>query len=662
MTGTAHRVAGGLGGIALIWGSLVHAAESSPVAPASVIVTAPRADDSAARRLVGAKVIPADEIEQSRAPTLPDLLRYSSAVRTRDLTGSPNPQIDLRGFGGLFGDQNTLVLLDGMRVREYEQLTVNWSAIPLSSIERVEVLPAGSAVLYGSGATGGAINIITGTPPNGSRQAEIGGEIASYRTRELHLGASAGGQNASVRVHGSHLETDNYRDNSRVRIDNAQADLRWTGQAGQVNIKFGADDQRTGLPGVISEAQIAANRRQAARQLDFATQEGQYVHLAAQGRMGSANLGLRLGVRERDTESSFFVGTPLANKVGTTVRVATLAPHVQFKPQLGSSEDNLIAGVDVEDWKFDGTSGPTIPGRPHSTQRSEALYAHYTVTFAPGTMLALGAREQHARYGVVDVANPAAAGERSHRLHAWEIAVRHPLRPEIHVHAKIGDSFRLPNVNDNFNPTFARVTLLEPQTARDVEAGVEWNREALRVRASVYRADLRNEIFFDPVTLGSRNRQPTRRQGVTIDGGWQLAPSLEVYGNYIYADATFREGTSAGRSIAGNRVPLAPQHTLNAGSRWAFSDTARLDLDVHYVSSTIFDADETNTFGREIPSYTLVDLKLSARHGGWLFNAGVRNLFNEKYLSYGVVTGRPTYSAVPAEERRLFLTAQYTFQ
>jgi iron complex outermembrane receptor protein len=247
-------------------------------------------------------------------------------------------------------------------------------------------------------------------------------------------------------------------------------------------------------------------------------------------------------------------------------------------------------------------------------------------------------------------------------LQAWEIAARQPLRPEIHVHAKIGDSFRLPNVNDNFNPTFARVTLLEPQTARDVEVGAEWNDKALRLRAAAFRADLQNEIFFDPVTLGSRNRQPTRRQGLTFEGSWQVAPSLAVYGNYIYADATFREGTAGGRSIVGNRVPISPRHTLNAGSRWALSDSTRVDFDVHYVSSSVFDADETNTFGREIPAYIVADLKLSVRSGGWLVNAGVRNLFNEKYLSYGVVTGRPTYSAVPAEERRLFVSAQYTFQ
>ena len=74
----------------------------------------------------------------------------------------------------------------------------------------------------------------------------------------------------------------------------------------------------------------------------------------------------------------------------------------------------------------------------------------------------------------------------------------------------------------------------------DFEAGLEWSREALRLRATAFRADLRNEIFFDPVTGGSRNRQPTRRQGFTLEGTWQAAPSLEVYANYVHADATFR--------------------------------------------------------------------------------------------------------------------------
>ena len=66
----------------------------------------------------------------------------------------------MRGFG-IFGDQNTLVLLDGQRISENEQASVNWSAIPLSAIERIEIMRGSGAVLYGGGATGGTINIIT---------------------------------------------------------------------------------------------------------------------------------------------------------------------------------------------------------------------------------------------------------------------------------------------------------------------------------------------------------------------------------------------------------------------------------------------------------------------------------------------------------------------
>jgi hypothetical protein len=40
----------------------------------------------------------------------------------------------------------------------------------------------------------------------------------------------------------------------------------------------------------------------------------------------------------------------------------------------------------------------------------------------------------------------------------------------------------------------------------------------------------------------------------------------------------------------------------------------------------------------------------------------VRNLFGEKYFSYGVFTGFPTFAALPAPERSVFFTAQYTFR
>src|SRR6185503_3680760 len=113
-----------------------------------VVVTATRFSSPGGQFPIGVQVITAEEIRRSTASTVPELLRTLSGIRTRDLSGSPNLQVDMRGFG-IFGDQNTLVLLDGVRISEYEQTPVNWAAIPLDAIERIEVLRGSGAVLYG---------------------------------------------------------------------------------------------------------------------------------------------------------------------------------------------------------------------------------------------------------------------------------------------------------------------------------------------------------------------------------------------------------------------------------------------------------------------------------------------------------------------------------
>ena len=626
-----------------------------------VVVTTTRFEDAAARYPVGVSVITAQDIERSPASTVPQLLQALAGIRTRDLSGSPNVQVDLRGFG-IFGDQNTLVLLDGVRISEYEQLTVNWSALPLASIERIEILRGGGAVLYGSGATGGTINIITKAPERNARSAYFGAGVASHDTRELRGGASLAGENAGLRAHASHYESDNYRDNNRVRIDNAQADLRWTGTAGSLVLKLAGDDQRNGLPGAITEAQIATNRKQAATPNDFATARGGSANLAGHYQFDFGEFAANFGYREKDTTSSFFVGTPFRNNVDTHVNVWTLAPRLRLKPRIGGWDNNLVLGVDVEHWKFDANAQPSVVGRPHATQRSAALYAQHTLSFATQTTLALGARAQHVRYGVTDAANPGAAGERSRTLHAWDISLRQALAPGVNVYGKLGQSFRVPNINDNYNLFAARVTLLEPQTAHDAEIGVDGNAGRVRFRAAAFRINLRNEIFFDPLTFSNRNLQPTRRQGLELEARWQMTPAVDVHANYTYADAKFREGKFAGVSIAGNAVPLVPRHAFNAGLGWTFAEKARAGFEVRQVGSSPFDADETNTFGRKMPAYTVADVKLSVRNGGWLLNAGVRNLFNQKYFSYGVFTGFPTYAALPAPQRTLFVSAQYTFQ
>ena len=80
-----------------------------------IVVTATRFREPQQELPVGVTVINEERIRASTAATVPELLKQFPGIQVRDNSGSPNQQVDLRGFG-ITGDQNTLVLLYGQRI------------------------------------------------------------------------------------------------------------------------------------------------------------------------------------------------------------------------------------------------------------------------------------------------------------------------------------------------------------------------------------------------------------------------------------------------------------------------------------------------------------------------------------------------------------------
>ncbi len=72
-------------------------------------------------------------------------------------------QISMRGSSGwsYAVGSRVVVLLNGVPMQTGDRASVDWSAIPVDNIERVEVVKGAASVTYGSGAMGGVINVIT---------------------------------------------------------------------------------------------------------------------------------------------------------------------------------------------------------------------------------------------------------------------------------------------------------------------------------------------------------------------------------------------------------------------------------------------------------------------------------------------------------------------
>ncbi|UUZ50042.1 TonB-dependent receptor plug domain-containing protein [Massilia sp. B-10] len=91
--------------------------------------------------------------------------------------GSPDFLLDLRGFGATSA-QNLVLMIDGVRLSENDLGGAILSTIPIETVERIDIVRGGSSVLFGDGATGGVIHIVTkrgsadGT--RGSLRAELG--------------------------------------------------------------------------------------------------------------------------------------------------------------------------------------------------------------------------------------------------------------------------------------------------------------------------------------------------------------------------------------------------------------------------------------------------------------------------------------------------------
>lgn len=637
------------------WGAQADTDLASP----RVVITADRFERQSDQTPIGVTVITARQIRESGARTLPEVLSREVGFTVRDNSGSPNRQIDLRGFG-ITGDQNTLVLVNGQRISENELTPADLASVSLSTVERIEILRSSGAVLYGGGATGGTVNIITRGPQPQERSAQFATTAGSFDTLGVSGGVNLATEKLGLGINAARLSSDNYRYNNALTQENVAGDLTWFGERGPVSLKFSKGSQELGLPGARTEAQLSSDRRGATNPNDFSSLDDTRVILGTTQRVvGDAELAVDLTHRERKSRTFQFGGFNDING-----RVTGLSPRLRVPFTLGPAANSLVLGGDWDRWNFNNSiSSFSYFGT--SEQENAAFYLQDTLEFPTRTIVSIGAREQR-----VDTALTEGVASRQVRnVRASELALRQGLDDAWSVYGKIGRSFRLPVVDEirAFGPSLPN--LLEPQTSRDAEIGVQFVQPERRARLAVFQSRLENEIMFVPFALSAFsgrnvNLPPTRRTGVEFDATTLLGQHWEAGIRYAYTEAEFRSGTFSGIDVTGNEIPLVPRHKAGATLAWRPAEAWLLNAIVTFVGEQRYDGDQANNFDRKMPSYTLVDLNAAWTHGPVTLRASILNASDVHYYSYAIldpfIPGN-AFNAYPAADRAFLFTAELRF-
>ncbi len=614
-------------------------------------VTASRVASPSATSSRPVTVIDRKAIEDSHAENVVDLLKGQPDIVVRDTTGvGAKAQVDLGGFGET-GASNNVVLVDGRRVNSPDLSGTDWTQIPVDQIERIEIVHGASSVLYGNGAVGGVINIITRIPESGGSFGLAGGSFGEFSGKG-RIGADSG--NTRLEANLSGLTTDGYRDNNFFdRFDGgARVEADLPANIG-LHVSGNHHRDRVGLPGSLTTAQAVANRKQTTNPQDFSRTSDSFVDGGLDWDSGfGLEANLDGGFRRRNVHSEFISFGSISDFVQ---RNKTLRPKLNYA--IGDTiQFHLLGGADVDrdDGSFAFGGAFPLPTTTFNRKR-DGYYGTLEVGDAAHRWSISGGgrtermEDQFRQTGLQIVSN---------RKNAWEFGGTLEVLDGLRLHLNASRSLRFPLLDERFNFFTGTVaTTLLPQTGTHYSTGLRYAFKDAWASVDFSRADLTHEIFFNPVTFANANyASETRHDVVMISGHWHAHDLLQLSGNYTYTRAYFRGGVFDSKGI-----PAVSRNRFGADWMADWLEGLSTNLHMSYVGGSILISDQVNTHSH-LPGYFTMDAVVNYRWQDVEMFARVDNLTSRNYSNYGVFSSfSGTDNFFPAPTATFRAGANYKF-
>ena len=629
------------------------------------VVTASRESEDIMDVPARMTVITTEDIQSSGKTSLVQILEDAAGVSFRSYSGEAQAQVSMRGFGeNSFG--RVIVLVDGKKLNNPDMAGLNWQSIPLSSIEKIEILDGPSAVLYGSGAVGGVINIITKESAAGvSAGATL--SYGSFNTRRAQVNGGFGTDSAGFLVSADHYSTEGFRDRSESKTTNVTingfADL-----TDKLTVKpsFSFSDIYYQMPGSLTEAQFEDDPTQAGNLEDDGTERGIGAALLTQlAASDNLSIELPLSYMKKDRKAEMVSWFSHTDRIQHQFEAK---PKAAFNFDTGFGTSRVVGGLDYEGVLLNATSFTDEERTVESykfdvSQHGYAPYVTGLVSLPGNLGVSAGARYNHA--SIKAEKDEASIDESAvYSGLVYDVSLIFKPSDSVSLYAKYNTLFRYPFIDekaeltgmgDQFNSD------LDSESGSNIEFGTKFQfKEFLSGSFTMYYMMMEDEIAFDSITYHNDNLDATKRLGGNLAVTLKPLAFLEMGGNIDYVQATFADGINKD-----NYVPLVPVLTAKSNLAFDFPAGINLGADVTYTGESRMGGDNANTQDM-VGSYTLYGL--TARFSPPVFAGKLSitgrcdNLLDDSYVPnvfyYGIYSPAGYY---PAPGRSVTVSASYRY-
>ncbi|HKP46403.1 MAG TPA: TonB-dependent receptor [Pyrinomonadaceae bacterium] len=626
-----------------------------------VVISATRTETPLSDIAANIKVLPAADLNSTAALRVDDVLRqvpgFQLFRRSGSRTANPTSQgVSLRGIGAS-GASRSLVFLDGIPLNDPFGGWVYWSRAPRESLERIEVLRGGASNVYGSGALGGVINLLTKSTDTANLSFETSYGNEATADGSLFAGTSHGPWAASIAA--ETFKTNGYvivAKNERGQIDqpvtsrNADLDFKLQFDASPFKVFAGAsyfgESRQNGTPFQINRTHI--------RQLRLGAD--------SDSRIGT------FSIRAYGTSQAFdqnFSAIAIDRNSETPTRIQRVPVQVvglstQWSRAIGGKHQ-LTAGLDAREVRGASDELAFTQGRITSLlgaggrERDAGVFLNDVFQVSSRFTIMAGARVDHWRnyFAHADtfplstrILSSRIFGDRSENAFSPQASFVYRTRGNVAVFGSFYRAFRAPTLNELYRSfrvgnilTLANADL-RAEHLTGFEGGLNFTSPERRLmfRGTFFSSANNHSIANvtiatapDLITRERRNLGSTRSQGVELETEIRASQYWSFSAGYIFANAVVTSFPVA-RALEGLSIPQVPRHSLAMQLRYTNPQKVSVALQTR-VSSAQFD-DDQNLF--RLPGYFSADAIVSHRVSDnvELFVAA-ENLFNQRY-----VTGR----------------------
>ncbi len=503
----------------------------------TIVVTPARMAEPLGETLGDNTVISREEIDNYPNGTLADVLERQHSI---DSTNYGGPQTVTSVNIRCTNSNQSLVLIDGVRINNATNVLPAINAIPLNSIERVEIVRGASSSLYGSDAIGGVVNIITRGEQDRPFSAYANAGVGTYGTTQYDAGFSGAKDGWVYSLYGGYGQSGGFNSTNRDNYYyNPDKDSYYRSNVGGT---LGY----TWKPGQTLTFQTFESTVNGGYDMGTPYFNDRGVQTLTSNSLTSRNVisdlwtsTLRASI-STDYYKTYNAGADLipTNPINGQQHYSTYQTQYMWQNDLKFSPTQIVSlAYERLDQSVDANLSdnnypiPSFVNYQQTSRYTNSLMGIYRGSWGPQSVQASVRDDENSEYGNF------VTGSLTYGLE---------LTPQWKATVGANTGFRAPNFNELYWPLtayFVGNPLLQPEKSRNIEASLKYTTDKTQLGVIVYRNQITNLILNQPI-LASDPYSPYAPinigqaiiQGITLTANQRIGSSTRVRGSLDLMD------------------------------------------------------------------------------------------------------------------------------